>query len=410
MVRREDNPRTHQPFLMEKPPSKPWFKTVLTAVPSSTKFISASSLGGRDSCRLRSALSSLRGGFNRYSPPNGFSSWGIVFHALREKAFTKQKYDLVLAEHLDSEDRRNSDDWLRARLVPLSDLPQIREKIAIDQKSYRTKLADELVSTADTRLDSNSLRYVEYLREKQFPGPGVISSLPFRGRADCIVRWSDGSYVIRDHKSGSLFEPQTQVVKKAFVLQLHAYALLATECFGIPPKHMELVDDKDMTRIVDFNASLADAALDEAFHKLSSIDEVLNAFLDGMDLERFSSPSPESCEYCAFKPYCPSYWRAVPHIVHVNPFTADFRAEISSMFSGYSQVGSRAVLKLKVGPVSFVSLLVQKSEILNHPVLFDWVAGLVPVGTVIYVLSARPTSSRTQFALKDDSVVCTDGY
>lgn len=165
---------------MDRPPSKPWFKTVLTAVPSSTKFISASSLGGRDSCRLRSALSSLRGGFNRYSPPNGFSSWGVVFHALREKAFTKKKYDLVLAEHLDLEDRRNSDDWLRARLVPLSDLPLIREKIAIDQKSYRLKLADELVSTADTRLNSNSLRYVEYLREKQFPEPGVISSLPFR--------------------------------------------------------------------------------------------------------------------------------------------------------------------------------------------------------------------------------------
>jgi hypothetical protein len=182
------------------------------------------------------------------------------------------------------------------------------------------------------------------------------------------------------------------------------------ECFGHPPKHLELVDDKGVTRIVDFDTSLADAALDEAYHKLSSIEEVLIAFLDGMDLERFSSPSPESCEYCAFKPYCPSYWRVVPRLVLVNPFTSDFKAEISSMFSGYSQVGSRAVLKLKVGPVSYASLLVQKSEILNHPVLFDWVAGLVPIGTVIYVLSARPTSSRTQFALRDDSVVCTDGY
>lgn len=395
---------------MDKPPSKPWFKTVLTAVPSSTKFISPSSLGGRDSCRLRSALSSLRAGFNRYSPPNGFSSWGVVFHALREKAFTKQKYDLVLAEHLDSEDRRNSDDWLRARLVPLSDLPQIREKIAIDKKSYRLKLADELVSSADTRLDSNSVRHAEYLREKQFPEPGVISSLPFRGRADCIVRWPDGSYVIRDHKSGSLFEPHTQVVKKAFFLQLHAYALLAIECFGHPPKHLELVDDKDVTRIIDFDASLADAALDEAYHKLSSIDEVLIAFLDGMDLERFSSPSPESCEYCSFKPYCPSYWRVIPSLVRVNPFAADFKAEISSTFSGYSPVGSRAVLKLKVGPEFYVSLLFQRTEILYHPVLSDWVDGLVPIGTVIYVISARPTSSRTQFTLRNDSVVCTDGY
>ena len=395
---------------MEEQPSRAWFKTVLNEVPASPKFISPSTLGGGNSCRLRSALSALRAEISRYSPPNSFSSWGVVFHALREKAFTKQKYDLILAQYLDLEDKRNARDWLRSRLVPLSEQTQIREKIAIDKKTYRMKLADEHLLPADSKSNSSAFKHVEYLREKQFPEPNACSSLPFRGRIDCIVRFPDGTYIIRDHKSGSLFEPKSQVIKKAFLLQLHAYALLAAESYGYPPIHMELVDDKDVTRIVNFDPSMADAALDEACRMLSSLDEVLAEFIVSNDVDRFCSPSPGACEYCPFKPYCPSYWRVGPSLVLINPFTADFKAEISSIFSGYSPVGSRTIMKLKVGPESFISLLVQKSEMLYHPVISSWVDGLVPVGTVIYVLSARPTSGRTQFALRDDSVVCTDGY
>jgi hypothetical protein len=272
------------------------------------------------------------------------------------------------------------------------------------------KLVDEYLPATTNKSNSSPFKHVEYFREKQFPEPNISSSLPFRGRIDCVVRFSDGSYVIRDHKSGSLFEPKSQVIKLAFQLQLHAYALMAAESYGYPPVHMELVDDRDVALKINYDPSLAAAALDEARRILSSLDEVLAAFLVSKEVERFCSPSPDACEYCAFKPYCPSYWRVEPSLVLVNPFTANFKAVITSTFSGDSPVGSRVDLKLKVGNNSFISLLVQKSEILNHPVLFDWVAGLVPIGTVIYVLSARPTSSRTQFALRDDSVVCTDGY
>lgn len=388
----------------------PWVKSKLTALPPARKSLSPSALGGDgQSCLLRHALSALDRTFTKYSPPAFFSSWGTVYHALKEKAFTRGEYDLTLREQLAAEDEQNSKDWLRQRLVPLADIPFVRNRISIHRKRTYEKLPISLPSDQVKDQSGMAERSFTYLREKFLPEKDKVSALPFRGRIDCLVRYADGSYEIRDYKTGSIYEPKTKVIKSAYVRQLHAYALLTLEAYGVLPKRMKLIDEFDNTEYVEFSHEIASAVLAEADVLIASIDETLRCFISGGAALAYCSPSPSVCQFCQVKPYCPGYWQAGGLVV-VNDYTADLKGTIASSFEGYSAVGDRADVRLCVGDRRFVSLLLTKESVTNHPVLADWVAGRVPSGAMIYVLSAARTPSPTQLKVRDDTVVCTDGY
>ena len=373
--------------------------------------MSPSSLGGKNSCLFKYALTSLRDELIKYTPPTYYSSWGRVYHAIREKAFSKKKYDFILNSQLEAEDNANQQDWLNRRLVPLKNISQIREKIAIDSKRTRAKLPD-LDPVYEQDLNSQSfVQDFEYIREKFFPDKGAESLLPFRGRIDCILRWRDGSYIIRDYKTGSVFEPEGKcVLKIAYVKQLHAYALLTTESYGFKPKFMELIDEVGTAYKIAFDDSIAATVLDEAQENIDMIDEVLKSFVFDLGTQKFSTPSPECCEYCRVKPYCNSYWSGGYHVVLPNNYNADIKGVVSSSFTGYSQVGQRADLRLCIGNEMYISLLIPSDMVAAHPVLSQWTHGKIPNGTTIYILSAQPTPSRTQFKLKDETVICIDQF
>jgi len=365
--------------------------------------------GDGQTCLLKHALSALDTSFMKYAPPTFFSSWGTVYHALKEKAFTREEYDLTLREQLAAEDAQNSKDWLRRRLVPLADIPFVREKIKKHRRRTYEKLPISLMPDQVRNPPATSERCSMYFREIFLPGNNKISMLPFRGRIDCLVRHADGSYEIWDYKTGSIYEPDTKVVKSAYVRQLHAYALLTREAYGILPKRMRLIDENDRTEYVEFSNQVADVVLAEAGSVIDSIDDALRCFISGGDTMDYCAPSPAVCQYCQVKPYCPGYWKS-DGVVIVSDYTADLKGAIASSFDGYSVVGNRADVRLCVGEGRFISLMMTKESIAFHPVLTEWVDGHVALGTTIYVLSAARTSSPTQIKVRDDTVVCTDGY
>ena len=395
---------------MDASSSHPWVKSRLTSAPSVRRSLSPSSLGGDgQSCLLRHALTALDRSFTKYSPPACFSSWGTLYHALKEKAFTREEYDLTLREQLAAEDEHNSKDWLRQRLVPLADNAFVRNKIAKHRKRTYYNLPISRPPDQSSSQSGTADRSFTYLREKFLPEKDKVSTLPFRGRIDCLVRYADGSYVIRDYKTGSIYEPKTKVIKSAYVRQLHAYALLTREAYGFLPKRMMLIDEFDNVEPVDFSHETASAVLREADVLIASIDDALRCFVSDSSTLAYCSPSPSVCQFCQVKPYCHAYWQAAGLVV-VNDFTADLKGTITSSFDGYSAVCDRTDVRLCVGGGRFVSLLMTKESVARHPVLTDWVAGRVAQGTTIYVLSAERTQSPTQVNVRGDTVVCTDGY
>ena len=174
-------------------------------------------------------------------------------------------------------------------------------------------------------------------------------------------------------------------------------------------KRMKLIDEFDNTEFVEFSHEIAAAVLGEADVLIASIDETLRCFISGGATLAYCSPSPSVCQFCQVKPYCPGYWQTGGLVV-VNDYTADLMGTIASSFEGYSAVGDRTDVRLCVGEGRFLSLLLTKESVTNHPVLADWVAGRVPSGAMIYVLSAARTPSPTQLKVRDDTVVCTEGY
>lgn len=390
--------------------SQPWVKSRLTSLPSVRRTLSPSSLGGDgQSCLLRHALTALDRSFTKYSPPACFSSWGTLYHALKEKAFTREEYDQTLREQLAAEDEHNSKDWLRQRLVPLADNAFVRNKIAKHRKRTYDSLPIFCPPDQSSSQSGTAERSFTYLREKFLPEKDKVSTLPFRGRIDCLVRYADGSYVIRDYKTGSIYDPKTKVIKSAYVRQLHAYALLTCEAYGFLPKRMMLIDEFDNVEPVDFSHATASAVLHEADFLLASIEDALRCFVSGSTTLAYCSPSPSVCQFCQVKPYCHAYWQAAG-LVMVNDYTADLKGTIASSFVGYSVVGERAELRLCVGEGRFISFLMTKESVTAHPVLADWVAGRATQGVTIYVLSAARCQSPTQVKVRDDTVVCTDGY
>ena len=395
---------------MDASSSQPWVKSRLTSPPSVRRSLSPSSLGGDgQSCLLRHALTALDRTFTKYSPPACFSSWGTVYHALKEKAFTREEYDQTLREQLAAEDEYNSKDWLRQRLAPLAEIAFVRNKIAKHRKRTYDKLPTSLPPHQSDGPPDDAGRNSKYFREKFLPEKDKASTLPFRGRIDCLVRYSDGTYEIRDYKTGSIYEPKTKVIKSAYVRQLHAYALLTREAYGVLPKRMKLIDEFDNIEHVDFSHETASAVLREADVLIASIDDALRSFISGAALLAYCSPTPSICQFCQVKPYCPGYWQDAGLVV-VNDYTADLKGAVASSFEGCSAVGERIDVRLCVGDGRFVSLLMTKESVAIHPVLTDWVAGRVAQGTTIYVLSAERTQSPTQIKIRGDTVVCTDGY
>ena len=365
--------------------------------------------GDGQTCLLKHALSALDATFMKYAPPTFFSSWGTVYHALKEKAFTREEYDLTLREQLAAEDVQNSKDWLRKRLVPLADIAFVRNKIANHRKRNYDKLPIFLPNDVVEGRPGMPERSFTYLREKFLPEKGKTSELPFRGRIDCLVRYVDGTYEIRDYKTGSIYEAKTKVVKSAYVRQLHAYALLTREAYGRLPKRMKLIDELDNAECVEFSDEVADDVISAADAVLASIDDALWCFISGGALPEYCTPSPAACQFCQVKPYCPVYWQP-GGLTLVGEYAADLRGTVSSSFEGYSDVGGRADVRLCVGEGRYISLLMTRESVAVHPVLADWVAGSVTQGTTIYVLSAARTPSPTQIKVRDDTVVCSDGY
>jgi hypothetical protein len=172
---------------------------------------------------------------------------------------------------------------------------------------------------------------------------------------------------------------------------------------------MMLIDELDNAECVEFSNEVADDVISSADAILASIEDALRCFISGGALPEYCTPSPAACQFCQVKPYCPVYWQP-SGLTLVGEYTADLRGAVSSSFAGYSDVGGRADVKLCVGEGRFVSLLMTRESVAVHPVLADWVAGRVAEGATIYVLSAARAPSPTQIKVRDDTVVCSDGY
>jgi hypothetical protein len=115
--------------------------------------------------------------------------------------------------------------------------------------------------------------------------------------------------VIRDYKSGYLFESKDeQVVKEAFVVQLRLYAALYSFTFGQWPTRLELTPMQGPGAVVPFDPEQCIGLVSEAKSLLDDANAiVLRVNEKGLSPATLASPSPETCIHCAYRPNCSAY-------------------------------------------------------------------------------------------------------
>jgi hypothetical protein len=128
-----------------------------------------------------------------------------------------------------------------------------------------------------------------------------------RGKID-MLRGDD----LFDYKTGNIFEDDeisgASAVKPAYVRQLRIYAWLARSSTGQWVKRGLLYPLAGAPVEVAIVPAECDAEANDA---IALLDAYNAAVIAGTDPTAMASPSPDSCRWCPFKPFCAAFWAAV---------------------------------------------------------------------------------------------------
>jgi RecB family exonuclease len=236
---------------------------------------------------------------------------GTAVHKLLEEAgngrFTSGGDDAIAQrwqELVVAAETTMSENWLERHLVPLS--------IAIADFEVRRIQALERARHLSGKVQMDDSGYARD-PGRLLHGFEVAVSSPdglVRGRID-EVTVSDSQPVIRDYKSGAIFESRSgeaAVVKQAYETQLWMYASLYAQSTGTWPRRLEVVPVLGASKEVTFDADTCDALVREAREALRLVNERIEATDSPSNLEfALANPKPQACMYCAYRPACLPY-------------------------------------------------------------------------------------------------------
>ena len=268
--------------------------------------ISPSRFLGLKSCRLREIWAS--NGIPALLPMNVRSHIGTIIHEMlaaagRGELSSETELENYWARVVNSTEQEMLGSWLERSLVPLS-------------KSVRNYAVDEL-------------RAINKAREIALCGwprataaVGGTTGCGFElwvhtpdkkvcGYIDHAYNDDDDGIVIRDYKSGYLFESADEhVVKEAFAIQLRLYAALYSFTFGQWPTRLELTPTQGPSVVVPFDPAQCINLVNEAKNLLDEIKAiVLRINEKHLSAASLASPSPETCRHCSYRPNCNAYIR-----------------------------------------------------------------------------------------------------
>lgn len=140
------------------------------------------------------------------------------------------------------------------------------------------------------------------IREQEFAAcNGKLIGRPDLVRANEVV----------DYKSSGIFEYdeniQVEVLKGAYIRQLHIYGYLVRESLGWWPARGTLFPLAGAG--VEIVLDPAECKR-EALEAIALLDSYNAKLLNQADLSEFASPSPQVCKWCPYKLLCPAFWQA----------------------------------------------------------------------------------------------------
>jgi len=259
-------------------------------------------------CRLRACWESAH--VDGLLPPSPASHIGNVIHRIIEKAGKGEIKDIGVFELdwsrcVEEEEIKMSGSWIEKHLVPLEDTTP-----GFEVKKRQCKLVAERIieETLPWKAAKDSKRRRKREAWLQTPDGKV------GGFIDAIISTEKGD-VVADFKSGFIDKPgekDSGSVMKKFQIQLKLYAALYNLVYAKWPAALEVVGIDGASRMIEFTPKECLSLLKEASQLLEDINNIIANGISNQQilLEQLSSPSPDSCWFCPYRPGCPEYWKA----------------------------------------------------------------------------------------------------
>jgi len=254
-------------------------------------------------CRLRACLESNR--FPRLLPRSPSARCGTVIHRIIEAAAKRRineedDFEECWNRYIMIEEKEMVDSWIERHLVPLK-----KSTAKYELKKYQCLLAIKNVfnkTRSHVAYDLINRISNEIWLETQDKIVG--------GLVDAIISTNTGDIII-DYKTGSItkLNRNYESVQEIYKIQLQLYAAIYNSAFGIWPISLQIAGIDGTSYEIDFDQKDCTSLLNEAYHIVTEINSMIADKKNLSEInDLLSSPSPETCRYCLYRPACKSYF------------------------------------------------------------------------------------------------------
>lgn len=215
----------------------------------------------------------------------------------------------------------------------LADLEQARTELADDPDFTGLELTEDEWAAFHADAEALVRRYFEFEDPRRVHPIGLElkmtaqldDGLVVRGVIDRLELDEHGDFVVTDYKTGSV--PREQM-ERSRLTGVHLYAVLCEHVFGKRPVRVQLLYLSKPEAIV---AEVGERTVNSAEKRTRAI---WNAIGTACSRDDFRPRPSKLCDWCAFRPYCPSFGgdpaRAVELRADPNALTLDLDVSVGA--------------------------------------------------------------------------------
>jgi len=263
------------------------------------KTISPSKYFSLKSCKLKGILSENK--FRSLIPSSPSAKVGLIAHKILEMAIKGQ----IQNEHAMELSWQSICENIEGKM---KNNPLEKHMVPLELFAYNFEVKKNMVFAIVRKLmKKEPIPFaVERVQKQEAEKWYKTSDGKIAGIVD-LIRYTDLGLELVDYKTGSVTDPaENNVPKLEYQQQLKLYAALYYSVEKVWPTRLVLLELDQKEHVVEFNKNECLELLDSAKRDLEEINKNIASRFNPED---FSSPSPESCKYCGYRPICNAYWK-----------------------------------------------------------------------------------------------------
>lgn len=253
-------------------------------------------------CKLRACLESNR--FPELLPRSPSARCGTVIHRIIEAAAKRKineedDFEEYWNRYIMIEEKEMEDSWIERHLVPLrKSTPKYELKkyqCLLTTRSMFNKTGSHVAHDPINRIS----REIWLETQDKIVG-GFVDAIISTNIGDTIIDYKTGNINRQDGNHGS--------VQEIYKVQLQLYAAIYNSAFGTWPVSLQIVGIDETSYEIDFDQEDSVNLLNEAYHMITKINFIISNEKNLSEMnDLLSSPSPDTCRYCLYRPACQSY-------------------------------------------------------------------------------------------------------